>query len=787
VWWETRQVRRHRVDYRGRVLESRTELDSVGTPLLVETRGIHPRTGTPWEERFERGAASGHFVSLEYGVVFDLPLLVAALLARSDRTLPLLPDGEARLEEAGRREVAAHGERRTLTLYAVHGLDIAPEYLWLDEDGQLFADRSSVLAGWESVHRELMAASAEAVARHAAAVLGRLSPAPRDRPLVIRRARLFDPARRTVTPATSVVIRGNRVAAVGPDDSIDVPPGAEVMDAAGRTVLPGLWDMHVHMHEGFIEELDAPLFVAAGVTTVRDMGGDTRLLTSLRDRGVAGTAIAPRILPALIMYGPGQYPWGAAVGTPEEARDAVDRFAALGYVQVKLYNPVPPELVPVIIERARQHGMRVSGHLPNGMTGRDVMDAGFDEIQHLFYARIAAADARLGADPDLAERMAAVRPETEDWRQFVDLLLEHDVVIDPSLAVVEETVGGQPPRWLGAVIDRFPSRAGRMAVRHVGPAGPPGPLRDHWDEIVANGPALVKSLHDAGVMLVAGTDAQIGGFELQRELEIYVEAGIPAADVLAMATLGAARIMGMDVDLGSIEPGKLADLIVVDGDPAEHIGDIRRVVSVVKDGRVYDPAAIYSALGLAPCCGSHPPAVESVQTPEALAPAPVARALANDHTERAGRMVAGELHVELEAVEAEWFPLGPEGPRIVTPAFAEVGRAPSVPGPLIRAAAGTPVVVTVTNRLERAIQVRGLDERKSAGARPPGSPSTFPEFFFADSLVIPAGEGRTVRFRQGRELTSFYYARTIPPAGVLAPPSAVPGESPTRAPSWARW
>jgi imidazolonepropionase-like amidohydrolase len=117
-------------------------------------------------------------------------------------------------------------------------------------------------------------------------------------------------------------------------------------------------------------------------------------------------------------------------------------------------------------------------------------------------------------------------------------------------------------------------------------------LREDWDEIVANGPALLQSMHAAGIRLVAGTDAQMGGFELQRELELYVEAGVPAPDVLAIATLGAARVMGMDHDLGSIEPGKLADLVVIDGDPLADIRDSEKVAWTMLNGRLYEAATM---------------------------------------------------------------------------------------------------------------------------------------------------------------------------------------------------
>jgi imidazolonepropionase-like amidohydrolase len=600
VWRDEVGAHVQRLTYGGRELVSRIHLDRAGLPERVEITGTHP-VGYPVDESFNQPAADGAFyTSLDYEAAFQLPLLVRALLDGPDDTLPLLPDGTARIEKVGRRTVSADGRSRTLTHYAIHGLDLAPEYVWIDEEGIFFADDTGIREGWEAAHPELAQASAGALVSHAERLLSGLIPPARSTPLMIRHARLFDTASRSVRDGMTIIVNGDRIVDVGPDDAIEEPEDAEVIDAAGRMVLPGLWDMHVHVHPGFIEELDAPLFMAAGVTTVRDLGSDTDLMLSLRERSAEHRALGPRILPALIMYGPGSWGrLGATVSTPEEAQDAVDRFAALGYVQVKLYNPVPPELATVIIGRARHHGLRVSGHLPNGMTGPDAVEYGFDEIQHLLYARIGVVG--FSHPSEMAPALAALEAGSDEWQAFVRLLADSGVAIDPTLAVVEETVGGRPAVWLGKVIDRFPSRAGRMAAHHTGPlTSPLSP--EHWDRMVANGPALLHSLHEAGVPLVVGTDAQIGGFELQRELELWVDAGIPAAEVLSLATLGAARTMNMDDEFGAIEPEKLADLILVDGDPTTDISDIRRVVTVVKDGRVYDPAAIYQALGIEPCC-----------------------------------------------------------------------------------------------------------------------------------------------------------------------------------------
>jgi imidazolonepropionase-like amidohydrolase/pimeloyl-ACP methyl ester carboxylesterase len=656
VWTDPEGVWHSRLDFRGSLLDTRADLDSAGMPVRMAITGMRPgREPLAWDERFEldgglaswstpaeEGSAStigpAFYVPGRYTPPFALHPLVVALGRRPDRSVSILPEGEVRMEALERRTIEVGGRSRTLRLHALHGLDLAPEHVWLDEDGSLFADDVSILEGWEAAFPELAGAATEALAEHAWRVFGELVPAARERPLVIHGARLFDPERRSVLDGMTVVVRGNRIHSVGADGSLEVPEEADVIDAAGRTLLPGLWDMHVHLNEDFIEEMEVPLFVAAGVTTVRDLGSRTDFLSSIRRRAEADRAIAPRILPALILYGPGEWGLGAGVGTVEEVHAALDRFAALGYVQVKMYNSVPPELVPVIVERARSHGMRVSGHLPNGMSLRDALEHGFDEIQHLFYARIGAAQLRgLTPDDDPGARMAAVHAGSSEWQDLVELLRLHDVVVDPTIAVVEETVGARPPVWLGRVLDRFPPQAGRAALHGVGPDTPPAMLRDRWEDVVGNGAGLLRSLHEAGIRIVAGTDGPIGGFELHRELELYVEAGLPASEVLHIATLGAARTMGMEDELGSIEPGKLADLILVDGNPDVNISDIRRVVTVISNGRVHDPAAIYRAVGIEPVPGEGASGEEE----------PPARATATDLLEPGSqqeRPILGSLH-----------------------------------------------------------------------------------------------------------------------------------------------
>jgi hypothetical protein len=634
-----------RYEYEGDAYDSyqfaRTErlvLDADGLPVQVEIRGQRYRRAT-WEERFERQESRARWSALtrwrllpfdppdlfggdpfaEVGKqsadtlvvgpayyvavypVHDVGVAARALLRRPDRLLPLLPTGETRLEVLGERGVEVDGRSRRIHHYAVHGLDLKPVFVWLDEDGATFADEWSIRAGWEAVFPELRAATEQALADYHGRLVDGLVPPTRDRPLVIRGARLFDAAAGTTRPDVTIVVEGDRIAAVGADGSVDLPPGAEVIDAAGRTALPGLWDMHAHhgIPSRYLE-LDAPLHLAAGITTARDLGSHTGPILSLRSRIESGEVLGPRLLLSGFIDGPGQRPSGVLVGNVAEARAAVDRFAELDYVQIKIYGQVPPDLVPAIIERAKAHGMRVSGHIPAGMSLRDAVQAGFEEIQHAV-----SFLSNLGPLPviseDLDAYMEALERLTADpvrVRELVELMVTHEVALDPTLTPLNQW-SRVPLPWFDRMLERLPPQARRRVAAAQGfYLWPSHPL---WDQIFDNLLNIVRQMHEAGVPVLPGSD-MMPGIAVHRELELYVQAGIPAPEVLTLATLGAARVMEMDDEVGSIEPGKLADLILVDGDPTTDISDIRRVVMVIKDGRVYDPAAIYRAVGVEPCC-----------------------------------------------------------------------------------------------------------------------------------------------------------------------------------------
>ena len=588
-----------------------TELDAIGNDYYkspVNERFRLADGQATWKNKAEHGEKAVRAPTLYAPLDATVPDEIEnALLAAPGHRLPLLPEGEAAIERVEEREVDIAGRKEKVTLYEDIGFGFTPSPIWLDENRRLFASGSEwfsiVREGAESAWPALLSAQKAHVTARGAETTRRLQKK-LGAPLLIRRARLFDSETATVREGMSIRIVGPRIAAVGPDATVAAVPGDETLDARGRMVLPGLWDMHVHLGDWD----DGVLHMAAGVTTVRDMANDIDHLDELVPRFESGALIGPHVLKAGFIDGRGPYqgPTKVFADTPEEAKADVERYRSLGYAQIKIYSSVKPELVPVIAAEAHRSGLRLSGHVPAFMTMQQAVAQGYDEVQH---ANFWFLNFLFDTVPDTRtpERFTAVAQHaaeldlgSERVRAFVQFLRDHHTVLDPTVNVFDDMFVARPgvvAPTLVEVADRLPAQVRRGALNGglPVPEGMDQRYRDSYRAMLR----LLKMMHDAGVPIVAGTDA-LAGFELHSELEQYVAAGIPAPKVLQIATLGAARVMKRDGETGSIAPGKAADLILVDGDPTARIADIRRVVTVVQGGNMYDAAALYGALGVRP-------------------------------------------------------------------------------------------------------------------------------------------------------------------------------------------
>ena len=594
-------------------------LDESGLPSAMSLRG-HDYLKNRVEENFrleggkaswqgsvERGSSSGRgfYVSFD-GAPGELGLLANAILKSPSKRISLLPAGEASIEAAGDRSLSSGGKTMRVRQLLVSGMGFTPQPLWLDEKGELFAVGGTwtmtIRRGWESFIPELVKAQDSVAELRSARIAKELRRKPAG-PVVFLNARLFDADAGTVRENMSVVVTGNRITALGPSDEITAPANAESIDVHGKLLMPGLWDMHVH-----VDDTDGLHHIAGGVTTVRDMANDTDELLQRKKRFDEGSLVGPHIVMAGFMDGSGPFagPTKVLVDTEEQARAAVRRYAELGYVQIKIYSSIKPEIVPSIIDEAHKRGLRVSGHVPAFMTAEQFVKLGADELQHANFLFLnfwgdSVKDTRTPLRfTAVAERAASLDLRSERVRAFVALLKDRRVVVDPTVNIFLGLFAARPgtiqPGY-ETVADRLPP----VVRRYFFSGGLPVP--EGKDSVYrAAVPAMlrmVKLLYDAGVTLVAGTDGP-AGFALHHELELYSAAGIPNAEVLRIATIGAARVLGMDDKTGSIKVGKTADLIVVNGDPLKNMSDIQRVELTMKDGVIHESAKVYRALGVRP-------------------------------------------------------------------------------------------------------------------------------------------------------------------------------------------
>jgi len=608
---------------RGNHIIASWKLDAAGVPTEYSGSGndymkapvsesFHLSGGkASWQNRTEHGEVAVKGESFFY-VPNNAPpeftaVLARALLKAPQHKLPLLPAGEARLTAAGSVTVkAADGAPVELQLYLVSGLDFSPTPIWLDREGHTAA----VLSGWLAVLDgayntsldALLKAQTTAAEADSAALARKLARIP-THDVVIRGARLFDPRDLSVAPSMSVLVRNGHVVRVASDADLKPAVDAQVINAAGRFLMPGLWDNHQHFGDN-----DGALDLANGVTSARDMANDTDEFLERVARFDSGAELGPHVFKAGIIDGTGPLagPTKMRVDSAPEALKDVAWYADHGYGQIKIYSSVKPELMPIIADAAHARGLRVSGHVPAFMTARQFVAGGADEIQHLNFivlnflfdtVKDTRGTTRFTA---VAEHASQLGPDNPQVQQFIAYLKAHHTVLDPTMNIFEGMFCGDPAAvtpGLEQIAPRLPPqiRRGLLSEALVPPQGQEAAYRAAFPAMLK----LLKGLYDAGITIIPGTDS-LAGYTLLHELELYERAGIPAPQVLRMATLTSAQVIGVDRERGVIAPGKLADLILVEGDPSLHIADLHRVTLVMKEGHVFDPQQIEKALGISP-------------------------------------------------------------------------------------------------------------------------------------------------------------------------------------------
>jgi imidazolonepropionase-like amidohydrolase len=565
-----------------------------GASAQIKDRG-HDSSATPSKNFF---TMSGYVpVALEM-------MLVRYWLAHGrPQSISLLPVGEAFVELRGKDSVTIAGKVISLNRYHLSGKNWrggwGRQTLWFDDQNRLVAAvnlgsdiETNLYAfrdGFESQTSFFLKRAAEDAIDRLTELANQLSPRITE-PLALAGGTLIDVNGKPAIPNSVVVIQDGRIIAAGPRAAVKMPANAKVIDITGKYLLPGLWDMHSH----FYQTEFGPTYLAAGITTTRDVGNDIEYGTSLRDAAKQGRGLGPRMLLAGYIDGKDEgHGFDVQVETPEEARAAVQRYKNAGYEQIKIRDHVKLETLKAICAEAHRLGMTVTGHVPEGMNALQAVEAGMDQLNHINYVETGFFPNRDRSSPPVAINLNGLNVVAA-----LRFFKEHGTVIDPTDAVLELML-----RPMNQPIESFEPGAAKVAPELKVQINKKGEAAEQAEGLRMVMDVLLKitgALHRAGVPIVAGTDVGVPGHTLHRELELYVKAGMTPLEAIQTATITPARVMKLESEVGSIETGRRADLIVLDANPLENISNIRKVRLVATQGRLFDCAKLWEIVGFQP-------------------------------------------------------------------------------------------------------------------------------------------------------------------------------------------
>ncbi len=503
--------------------------------------------------------------------------------------LKTLPRGELELRLDGTDTLTFKDKPLLLDRYVIKGLIWGNELLWADRKGNLIC---LVTNDAEGDKQEMMLSPYEALLPAFIALapvdgmrLFSTNKAPvKNEWIAISGGSVLDVEKGEITPGLTVLLKDGKISQVGPSTAVSIPTGAKIVDATGKIVMPGLWDMHAH----FSQPEWGPSYLAAGVTSVRDVGNEFDFINSIQKAIDDGTGPGPHILKAGIIDGKSDMSLGIVTAdSREEAATTVQRYKNSGFVQIKLYSSVKPAMVKAICEEAHRLGMTVTGHIPEGMNIFQGVDSGMDMVNHIQYVL-----------PVMKMNPSTFEVDLNDSanQAVFRFLKDHHTVIDPTLGVFEMVFRNLKDS-ITLIEPNFYTLPPTLQALFVN-MGADVPKRVKMGQnLNAAFRKILKGLFDAGIPIVAGTDMIFPGYSLDRELELYVESGLTPAQAIRTATIVPAAVMKMESLTGTLAPGKRGDILILDRNPLELIRNIRSVSEVIKDGVIYDPAVLHRLAG----------------------------------------------------------------------------------------------------------------------------------------------------------------------------------------------
>jgi imidazolonepropionase-like amidohydrolase len=611
---------RESMDLRGQVWEvdSSGKPDRAGTPQSLTIRGVTP-TGdaaetftladgaASWKSPIDSGSskdAANRFYMASGGPMDLTAWFVEALLATPSHSLKLLPGGEAHASKLTTLEIGQGATRRTVTLWQVTGLNNTPIPIWTDANGHFFAITFGI--GWlpdayagelqhmEQAQTDAMAARAPVLAKE----LTKIPPGP----VAFTHVKLFDADELRFLDDQTVVVSAGKIVAVGAASGVVVPDGAQVIEGKGKTLVPGLWDCHMHVGDDYT----GPQELSLGVTSVRDPGNNDKLTIDRRTRAAEGKLLFPHVYPSSLIDGKGPYTAQVAnVATSQaEAIALVDKAKEEGFTGVKFYGTFNPDWLPATIAEAHKLGLHVHGHIPAGIRTLEAVNDGYDEVTHINWIVMQAVPASVLPTDNGIGRFEAPGRYAKDMdvndpalTELISTMAAKHIYSDPTMVAFEGLYvpdNGELSHAYAPFVGTLPPTVER-GFRTGGFAVPKDLTRADYRASWAKMIQILAKMHQAGIPIVAGTDGS--GIELIHELEIYEQAGFTPAQTLAAATIVPATLVGQDAHTGSIKVGKNADLALVEGDPEKNISDLRQTRVVMLDGKLLDADALRQAVG----------------------------------------------------------------------------------------------------------------------------------------------------------------------------------------------
>ena len=439
--------------------------------------------------------------------------------------------------------------------------------------------------------------------------LGQQPPHPSAPFVAITNVTVIDLTGAAPRPNTTVLIHGHRIESLSLTGKSELPPNLQTIDGSGKFLIPGLWDMHVHTLIKGRPAVFFPLFIANGITGVRDMGGDIPLaeVQQIKHELEDGATIGPRIFAAgPIVDGPSPFwPFSIAVSSPSDARNAVDRLVGQHADFIKVYDSIPRDSYFALAAEANRAGIPFVGHLPAAVTTIEASDHGQRSIEHLGGVSLEICSsaqqlqsqrtkAQAEEDPQKARdaffqlNTAILTCDTSQEAKLFGVLRRNHTWQVPTLVVLRAYALIHNPSLAADERNRYMPESLRAAWASMG--GPADPRNDKVQyELFQRSLQIVRDLHRAGVPLLAGTDTPnpytYPGFSLHDELQLLVNAGLTPLEALQSATRDAAGFLGFEKDAGTIEPGKFADLVLLEANPLDDIRNTRKIAAVFVNGQ----------------------------------------------------------------------------------------------------------------------------------------------------------------------------------------------------------